>query len=120
MNTDKVLRGLVRAQLRGTDILGFDANVVNYVADQNSPYTKLIAGFKGVEKYEGSGTYKIERLFKRFAPKVSLSPEALLAKYQSELDEVNNRYPLLQQLNTYRTRPEHIAQYVNLIDKDSK
>jgi hypothetical protein len=81
----------------------------------NSPYAKLVSVFVKVDKFQGN-RYNIDRLFRKFAPNANLSPEALMANYQKELDEVNRRYPLLSKLSTYRVEASDIAEYVNLID----
>jgi len=83
--------------------------------DANSPYAKLISMFVKVDKFTGN-RYNIDRLFRKFAPTANLSPDALVIKYQTELDAVNSRYPLLSKLSTYRVEASDIAEYVNLID----
>ena len=84
--------------------------------DANSPYAKLVTVFEKVDKFQGN-RYNIDRLFRKFAPSATLSPEALVTKYQKEVDEVNSRYPLLSKLSTYRVEASDIAEYVNLIDQ---
>jgi hypothetical protein len=55
-------------------------------------------------------------LFRKFAPNANLSPAVLTTKYQTQLNEVIRRYPLLNNLSSYRTEASDIAEYVNLID----
>ena len=115
-DNSKLLMSLVKSCLERSDMLGFvDNRIVLDNIDANSPYAKLISVFVKVDKFTGN-RYNIDRLFRKFAPNANLSPEALVIKYQTELDAVNKRYPLLIKLSTYRVEASDIAEYVNLID----
>jgi hypothetical protein len=115
-DNSKLLMSLVKSCLGNADILGFvDNRMVLDEIDANSPYAKLISMFVKVDKFTGN-RYNIDRLFRKFAPTANLSPDALVIKYQTELDEVIRRYPLLNKLSTYRVEASDIAEYVNLID----
>jgi hypothetical protein len=105
---------LVKSKLDHADILEYNSNVVNHI-DAKSPYAEIVNELKGVEKFKGY-TFNIDRLFRRFAPTANFSPDALVAKYQQKLNDVNCRYPLLKSLSTYRVEAGDIAEYVNLID----
>ena len=111
----KLLMGIVKSRLDGTDILNFSNGSILGQLDQRSPYYKFVSVFTKVDKPTGN-SYNIERLFRRFAPNANLDPSTLVSKYQSELSMVNRRYPLLKHLNTYRTDTSDIAEYINLID----
>jgi hypothetical protein len=107
---------LVKSGLNHADIFGFvDNRMVLDGIDTKSPYAKLVSMFVKVDKFTGN-RYNIDRLFRKFAPKANLSPDALVTKYQTELDAVNSRYPLLNKLSTYRVEASDIAEYINLID----
>jgi hypothetical protein len=110
----KLLMSLVRAKLDRDDVLNYTYDTLAMVSAA-SPYAKLLETFKNVEKFSGK-TSNVERLFMRFAPGANISPIALTSKYQQEVNEVNSRYPLLTQLNSYRVKAGDIAEYVNLID----
>jgi hypothetical protein len=115
-DNSKLLMSLVKSCLSNADMLGFvDNRMVLDNIDANSPYAKLISMFVKVDKFTGN-RYNIDRLFRKFAPSANLSPDALVIKYQTELDEVIRRYPLLNKLSTYRVEASDIAEYVNLID----
>ena len=114
-DTDKILMSLVKGKLDSTEIFNYNNTTIETLIDANSPYTKMVNEFKGVEKFKGS-SYNVDRLFRKFAPNANLSPDALLIKYQQQMTEVNSRYPLLSKLSTYRVEAGDIAEYVNLID----
>jgi hypothetical protein len=113
-DVSKLLMSLVKANLDRRDILEFSKDVLDDI-DANSPYAKLILEFKGIDKFTGN-QYNMKHLFQKFAPTANLSPDALIVKYQKQLDEVNSRYPLLSSLSTYRVKASDIAEYVSLID----
>jgi hypothetical protein len=116
-DNSKLLMSLVKSVLNHADILGFvDNRMVLDDIDANSPYAKLISVFVKVDKFTGN-RYNIDRLFRKFAPSANLSPDALVTKYQTELDAVNARYPLLTKLSTYRVEASDIAEYISLIDQ---
>jgi hypothetical protein len=112
-DNSKLLMSLVRSGLERADLFSYQGVLAEI--DANSPYAKLITVFEKVDKFQGN-RYNIDRLFRKFAPDANLSPDALVANYQKELDEVNRRYPLLSKLSTYRVEASDIAEYVNLID----
>jgi hypothetical protein len=112
----KLLMGLVKTRLDNADFLNFEnATVLSMIGDK-SPYKKFVDVFRKVEKPSGN-TYRIESLFRKFAPNANLDPTALANKYQSELNSVTRRYPLLARLSSYRTDASDIAEYINLIDE---
>jgi hypothetical protein len=113
-DVSKLLMSLVKANLDNRDILEFSKDVLNTI-DANSPYAKLILEFKGIDKFTGN-QYNMKNLFRKFAPNANLSPDALIVKYQTQLDSVNRRYPLLKSLSTYRVEASDIAEYVSMID----
>jgi len=114
-DNSKLLMSLVRSGLDHADMFSYNNFSILAEIDTNSPYAKLVKVFEKVDKFQGN-RYNIDRLFRKFAPSANLSPEALVIKYQAELNEVNRRYPLLSKLSTYRVEASDIAEYVNLID----
>jgi hypothetical protein len=115
-NDTKLLMGLVRKSLDSDDILKYNIqSIVKKITNPDSPYAKLVKEFVDATEFNGNAS-NITRLFRKFVPTANLSPDALIAKYQTELNNVNRRYPLLIQLNTYRTDASDIAEYINLID----
>lgn len=113
-DVSKLLMSLVKSNLDNRDILEFSKDVLNNI-DANSPYAKLILEFKGIDKFTGN-QYNMKHLFQKFAPNANVSPDALITKYQTQLDSVNRRYPLLKSLSTYRVEASDIAEYVSMID----
>jgi hypothetical protein len=114
-DNSKLLMSLVKSGLERSDLFGYNNRSIVGEIDANSPYAKLVTVFEKVDKFQGN-RYNIDRLFRKFAPTANLSPDALVTKYQKEVDEVNRRYPLLNKLSTYRVEASDIAEYVNLID----
>jgi hypothetical protein len=115
-DNSKLLMSLVKGSLDRADVInGIHNKDILAEIDANSPYAKLVSVFVKVDKFTGN-RYNIDRLFRKFAPTANLSPDALVTKYQTELDAVNSRYPLLTKLSTYRVEASDIAEYVNLID----
>ncbi len=115
-DTAKMLMSLVRSNLDHSDILQFNnQSIAMFIENKGSPYLKFVEAFKSVDNFKGN-RYNIERLFRNFAPNKTLDPTALQTKYNNELRAVNQRYPLLLNLSTYRVAADNIAQYINLID----
>jgi len=115
-DVSKLLMSLVRTRLENADILMLENSKMLHLLKDESPYKKFVSEMTEVDKISGS-SYNIENLFRKFAPKTKLEPGALILKYQTELDEINRRYPLLKSLSSYRTDASEIAEYVNLIDQ---
>jgi hypothetical protein len=113
-DVSKLLMSLVKANLDNRDIFDLPKSALDQI-DAASPYAKMLLEFKGVDKFTGN-QYNMTNLFRKFAPNANLSPAALTTKYQTQLDEVVRRYPLLSKLSTYRVEASDIAEYVNLID----
>jgi hypothetical protein len=113
-DVSKLLMSLVKSNLESREIFELSASVLSLI-DNKSPYAEMILAFKGVDKFTGN-QYNMNNLFRKFAPNANLSPEALTIKFQQQLNAVNNRYPLLAKLSSYRVEASDIAEYVNLID----
>jgi hypothetical protein len=113
-DVSKLLMSLVKANLDNKDIFDLPKSALDQI-DAASPYAKMLLEFKSVDKFTGN-QYNMKNLFRKFAPNANLSPDALTVKYQTQLNEVIRRYPLLSKLSTYRVEASDIAEYVNLID----
>jgi hypothetical protein len=113
-DVSKLLMSLVKSNLESREIFELSASVLSLI-DPKSPYAEMLLAFKGVDKFTGN-QYNMNNLFRKFAPNANLSPEALTIKFQQQLNAVNNRYPLLAKLSSYRVEASDIAEYVNLID----
>ena len=112
----KLLMSVVKTQVEDHNVLDLSNNNILPLISADSPYTKLVDEFKGVDKFKGS-VYNLNSLFAKFAPKANLSPDALVNKYNQQFQEVARRYPLIGKLNSYRVDASEIAEYINLIDQ---
>jgi hypothetical protein len=112
----KILMSLVKSKLDAGSIFDYNNKEILEFVDNKSPYAVLVNELIGIEKFKGS-EYNVDRLFRRFAPNTNLDPGALVNKYQTQVNSVKSRYPLLVQLSSYRTNAGDIAEYINLIDK---
>jgi hypothetical protein len=110
----KFLMSVVKTKLESGNILKFSTDVLKHLKS-DSPYAVLVNDFKNVEAFNGS-TYQIERLFKRFSPTTSLKPDNLLKEYQERVNEISKRYPLIEEINTWRVSAVALAEYITLID----
>ena len=113
-DVSKLLMSLVKSNLDRREVFELPASVLSLI-DPKSPYAEILLAFKGVDKFTGN-QYNMNNLFRKFAPNANLSPEALTIKFQQQLNAVNDRYPLLAKLSSYRVEASDIAEYVNLID----
>jgi hypothetical protein len=115
-DTTKILMSLVRSGLDNAVVLAFNNNeVIPYIARKDSPYSKFVESFTGVALFTGD-RFSIKRLFSRFAPNKISEFVALKSKFENELLEVNKRYPLLVELNSYRINVKSLRDYVNMCD----
>ena len=111
----KILMSLVKSKLDAGSIFDYNNKEILEFVNDKSPYAVLVNELVGIEKFKGS-EYNVDRLFRRFAPNTNLDPAALVNKYQTQVNSVKSRYPLLVQLSSYRTTAGDIAEYINLID----
>ena len=115
-NDTKLMMGLVLKFLDNNDILKYNnKSVVTAITHPDSPYAKFVNAFADASEYNGN-VNSLNSLYRKFLPNANTSPDALVAKYQGELNSVNRRYPLLAKLSTYRVEAGDIAEYINLID----
>ena len=115
----RIVMGMVKSKVDTASIYEYNNSMILGMIDDNSPYKTFVKELLGVDKFKGS-TYNVQRLFMRFAPNANFSPDALVEKYQTQVNEVLNRYPLLKAVSGYRSDSTAIAQYINLIDSANK
>jgi hypothetical protein len=113
--TAKLLMSVVRSQVEAGSFFDLPATTTMYIENDNSPFSKVVSEFKGVDKFKGD-TYNLRSLFSKFAPNANLSPDALVVKYNQMFRGLFDRYPLLKNINTYRVSAQEVAEYINLID----
>ena len=111
----KLLMSLVKSEIDGADFLQYTNDAILKQISEDSLYAKLVVQFVKVEKFRGN-IYNLRKLFHNFAPNANLSPDALITKYQSEVNAVAQRYPLLKCLSSHRVESADVAEYINLID----
>lgn len=110
------VRGIIK------DAIGFDsyykfAYVQNDITNADSPYLKLFNEFVGVSKVDVSvrrGFETLCNIYKVTAGKVNVTDE--INKYNTEMNNVQKRYPLLNELTRYFHNTKAVAEYVNAID----
>jgi hypothetical protein len=93
------------------------AYVQNEITNADSPYLKLFNEFAGVTKVDANARRGFETLcaiYKVTAGNVNVTDE--IAKYKTEMNAVEKRYPLLNELNRYYRDNAAVAEYINAID----
>lgn len=110
----KMVLSLVKHSLDCESVLQYD--IVSLI-DANSPYAKLSAVFKSVQKADSRQLHHLERLCQMYKVQITDDLKNLTAQYAKELGVVVKRYPLLKTISGgYRVKPDHVAEYVNCID----
>jgi hypothetical protein len=110
------VKGLIK------DAIGFDAYfrfsyVQNDIKDADSPYLKLFTEFVGAKTVSQNvrrGFETLCRIYDVTAGKVNVTDE--IAKYNSEMKKLEQRYPLLNELGRYFRDNGAVAEYINAID----
>lgn len=110
----KLIKSMVVNNLTDRSNLRYNSSIMCRIADQNSPYAKLVGEFKGVEKVQ-KNDHAFRSLYRHYAASMSFNPEAEVAKYEAQFEALSQRYPLLKHI--YGAAEEDIANYINLIDK---
>jgi hypothetical protein len=91
-------------------------NDIAKLVDSNSPYSKFLAQFKGIDDVKVD-KYSLERLSRDYATPVDV--DSVVTGITGELTAIRNRYPLLSSLRDYDINALAVAQYINLIDKEA-
>lgn len=111
----KIVSQCALKQLDLNKYFRYNNDIVKLV-DSNSPYSKFLAQFKGVENIKVE-KYSLERLCRDYATPVDV--DAAVKGITDELTVIRNRYPLLSSLRDYDINAVAVAQYINLIDKEA-
>jgi hypothetical protein len=93
------------------------AYVHNDVTNVDSPYLKLFNEFVGVTKVNSNARRGFETLctiYNVTAGNINVTDE--VAKYKIEMNNIEKRYPLINELNRYYRDYAAVAEYVNAID----
>jgi hypothetical protein len=103
------------------EAIGFDSfykfTGVQHHVNANSPYLKLFNEFVGVKASSANARRGLQTLCSIYnvdAGNVNVNDE--VAKYKKEMENLMQRYPLLDDLSRYYRNAEAIAEYINAID----
>jgi hypothetical protein len=91
--------------------------VQNDITNVDSPYLKLFNEFVCVTKVDANARRGFETLctiYNVTAGNINVTDE--VAKYKTEMSNIEKRYPLLNELNRYYRDVKAVAEYVNAID----
>jgi len=112
---EPLMLSLAVSDLDRDEIFRLPNRSISFYLNGDTDYEQFVNKFKSVDKYEGS-VYNLKRLVEKFVPGTVIDPTALIQKYQTELDQLNEKYPLLRAISTYRTEARDIAEYINLVN----
>lgn len=110
------VKGIIKEAIDFDSFYKF-AYVQNDITNVDSPYLKLLNEFAGVTKVDTNTRKGFETLcaiYNVTAGNVNVTDE--VAKYKSELNAIEKRYPLINELNRYYRDNAAVAEYVNAID----
>jgi hypothetical protein len=95
----------------------FDYNstkLVDGITDASSPAKALLANFTGLPKM--AGITWLNTLMRRIGIECNVHVESTVAGLKSKLNDLSNRYPLINKLSGYANEDD-VCEYINLIDK---
>lgn len=128
VNLDEHIKGKL-SQLDQNDVLGlvkkaidwnelYQYNATKHVTNTDSPYVKLYNVFKDVKAEDTSRKNSLETLCRNYKvqTQANVDPSALIDKYQTEVNTIYKRYPLLKHISRYSVEGKDIAEYINLVD----
>ena len=115
LGTNDVM-GMVKSAIDFSELYRY--NAIQHV-DTNSPYVELFNEFKDVESSNANKQGAIEFLCKAYSVETQqkVDPSALITKYKQKVQDIKNRFPLLDNLSGYgRINSKAVADYINAID----
>ena len=128
VNLDEHIKGKL-SKLGQADVMGlvkkaidfnelYQYNATKHVTDPKSPYITLFNTFKDVKSEENHKKQSLETLCRNYKvqTQANIDPSSLIDKYQKEVNDIYNRYPLLKYISKYSTPAEAVADYINMID----
>jgi len=110
---NKLIMSLVLQAIDNYNNVAYNNNIVDFIANEKSPYKVFVSKLKGFEKIRYNES-SLKRLCERYAQGVTFSPEAQVKKFVNECHSITNRYPLLAYLRSVPAG--ELAQYINDID----
>ena len=92
---------------------------VNKDLNTDSPYYKLYTEFKDVKEGGSNRRTYLERLIKAYGLTIDnkVDPQALIVKYQKEVEKLKQRYPMLLHISSYGATISDVVDYINMVDK---
>lgn len=93
----------------------YNSTIVSKIKNANSPYVKLVTQFKEKTKVTHIVSDSLNALLRTYVPSIKVNTATIAEKFDEEIKTVSERYPLLERLAEY-TPPEHVAEYINLVD----
>ena len=108
--------GLVKKAIDWNEL--YQYNATKFVTEPMSPYLILYNTFKDVKAEDNTKKHSLEVLCRnyRVQTQANIDPSSLIDKYQKEVNDIYNRYPLLKKISKYSTEGADVAEYINLID----
>ena len=129
VNLDEHVKGKL-AKLAQSDVMGlvkqsidwkelFQYNAHKHVKNKNSPYVVLFDTFKDVKESDQAMRQSLEWLCRQYkvATSTNVDPATLIDKYNTEVEAIKKRYPLIKGLSKYSTESADLAEYINLVDE---
>jgi len=110
------VKGIVKEAIGHTEYFKFPY-VQNEITNTNSPYLKMYNEFatvNAVNKSARQGFQTLCTIYNVTAGNVNVTDE--IAKYNTEMQNVRSRYPLINELTRYFRDYKSIAEYINAID----
>mgnify|MGYP003352443923 FL=1 len=79
----------------------------------------LFNTFKDVKVEDNNRKNHLEWLCRNYSvqTQANVDPSMLIDKYQAEVNNIYQRYPLLKHISRYGVQANDIAEYINLVDE---
>jgi hypothetical protein len=108
----KIVKQCALKQIDANKYFRYNNDIAKLV-DSNSPYSKFLAQFKGLENVKVE-RHSLERLSRDYATPVDV--DTVVQGLTDEFTAIRNRYPLLSSLRDYDINALAVAEYITLID----
>lgn len=97
----------------------YNSDIVKHVTKKDNLFIKVVGDFKSINR-NSFDERSLKSLFNRFAKDTAFDIELISAEFSKRFDEVNQRYPLLANIDYYRCDMKQVAHYIDLIDNATK
>ena len=110
---NKIDMATVMERIAKSSIFDYNMNLVASKIDNvNSPANTLLTAFAGLPKLDG--VFYLRKLMGLFGIQSATNVDALVVKYNQDVERFGERYPLISKL--YRANYSDVAGYINLVD----